>query len=281
MSSERLLAEVVEAARAKLAPRPLVVGLCGPQGSGKSTLAAALIAHFPRSAVLSLDGLYLTRAERQRLADDVHPLFATRGVPGTHDVGQGLAVFDALDRGEAAVLPRFDKAVDDRAPASTWPHLPAGCDLLVFEGWCVGARPQDKASLIRPVNALEEREDPDAIWRTEVNRALGSTYQALFDRIDLLVLLEPPSFETVGGWRIEQEHALRRSRPDAPASMSDAEVARFVAHYERLTRHILEEMPGRADLAVKLDASRRCVSARRCADMVSSDQATSTSMMSF
>ena len=263
VSPERIVADAVAAARANAPSRPIVVGLCGPQGSGKSTIAAALTARVPRSATLSLDDLYLTRVERQALARAVHPLFATRGVPGTHDVALGHAVLDALDRGEPVGLPRFDKAVDDRAPPATWPHLPAGCDLLVFEGWCVGARPQDDAALVRPVNALERIEDADAVWRTAINRALAGAYQSLFGRMDLLVLLEPPSFETVVGWRTEQERALRHARPDAPAGMDDAAVRRFVAHYERLTRHILAEMPARADLTLTLDAERRCVSTRQ------------------
>jgi D-glycerate 3-kinase len=41
--------------------------------------------------------------------------------------------------------------------------------------------------------------------------------------------------------------------------MAKNEVARFVAHYERLTRHILKEMPGRADLVIRLDATRRVI----------------------
>jgi len=32
-------------------------------------------------------------------------------------------------------------------------------------------------------------------------------------------------------------------------------VDRFVMHYERLTRHILAEMPGRADIVLDLDES--------------------------
>jgi D-glycerate 3-kinase len=38
--------------------------------------------------------------------------------------------------------------------------------------------------------------------------------------------------------------------------MSDEEVVRFVAHYERLTRWILSEMPGRADWTITLDENR-------------------------
>jgi D-glycerate 3-kinase len=39
--------------------------------------------------------------------------------------------------------------------------------------------------------------------------------------------------------------------------MSDEEVAVFIQHYERLTRHTLAEMPGRCDVLVSLDADRR------------------------
>jgi D-glycerate 3-kinase len=73
------------------------------QGSGKTTLARALAtaatAQGITTACLSLDDLYLTRAERLELSAKVHPLLATRGVPGTHDVSLGLRVIDALDQG--------------------------------------------------------------------------------------------------------------------------------------------------------------------------------------
>nr|WP_157602713.1 kinase [Sphingomonas sp. PR090111-T3T-6A] len=243
------------------ADRPLVLGLCGAQGSGKSTLAAGLAERFERTAILSLDDLYRTKAERAALARTVHPLFATRGVPGTHDVPLGLATFAALDRGEAAALPRFDKACDDRAPADQWGHAPAGTRLLIFEGWCVGARPEAEEALAAPINALEREEDADGIWRRAVNAALAGDYQRLFARIDRLMLLAAPGFEVVQGWRIEQERALRgRTAPDAPGLMSDAKVARFIQHYERLTRHILTEMPGRADRVARLAADRSLLS---------------------
>lgn len=69
--------------------KPLVVGISGAQGSGKTTLCRFLevlmVEHNQRAATLSIDDLYLTRAERERLGREVHPLLATRGVPGTHD----------------------------------------------------------------------------------------------------------------------------------------------------------------------------------------------------
>jgi D-glycerate 3-kinase len=249
--------ELLDAARPNRT-MPLVLGVCGAQGSGKSTLAAALQERLAlegrAAAVLSLDDFYLTREERARLAREVHPLFATRGVPGTHDVTLALDTLAALDCGDAAPLPRFDKAHDDRESSACWPIAPRNCEVVLFEGWCVGARPQAERALVEPVNALERDEDPDGIWRRAVNAALGEGYARLFARIDALLLLAAPGFDVVYGWRREQEQALRRR---TSTGMDDAALERFVAHYERLTRHILAEMPGRADVTVRLDSERR------------------------
>jgi D-glycerate 3-kinase len=241
--------------------RPFVLGICGAQGSGKSTLSEALAdrmqARGVATAVLSIDDLYRTRAERAALARDVHPLFAVRGVPGTHDVALGLDILAALDAGRAAALPRFDKARDDRAPADAWEAAPGNTALLILEGWCVGARPEAEAALAEPVNDLEREEDADGRWRRAANAALAGDYQALFARIDLLVLLAAPGFEAVRDWRVEQEHGLARTAgAGAQGVMSDAEVERFIRFYERLTRHILAEMPDRADLVIRLGRDR-------------------------
>nr|WP_255586715.1 kinase [Hephaestia mangrovi] len=253
------MAAALERALSK-AKRPLVVGLCGPQGSGKSTLAAAMTRRFDRAVALSLDDLYLTRAERDDLARTVHPLFATRGPPGTHDLELGLATLAALDRGEPVALPRFDKAIDDRVSTGPIDHAPPGCRLVIFEGWCVGATPQSPSALQAPINRLECEEDAAATWRTYANRALAGGYQQLFARIDLLVFLRAPGWHAVLEWRREQEQTLRRSGARGAGLMSDDEIERFVSHYERLTRHMLEEMPARADLVIDLDDQRRCLS---------------------
>lgn len=258
----------IRAALRNLARRPLVLGICGAQGSGKTTLAAHVRrqceARGLAAAVLSLDDLYRTRAERERLARDVHPLLRTRGVPGTHDIGLGLDLLAALERGETAAMPRFDKAADDRAPENEWETAPPGCEVLIVEGWCVGARPQEAGALALPVNELESREDSEGVWRRYANDALAGEYQRLFDRIDRLVLLQAPGFETVYAWRLQQEEELRsRAGPDAPGLMDAEAVARFIQHYERLTRHILEEMPRRADLVVTLGADRSPRSIRK------------------
>lgn len=239
------------------AARPLVIGLCGAQGSGKSTLAGVLAERIEDTVVLSLDDLYMPKARRGR----PHRLLETRGVPGTHDTALGEAVLDAFRAGRPFVLPRFDKATDDRVPEALWPRV-EGARLMIFEGWCVGARPQSAADLARPVNALERDEDADGSWRRFVNTMLDSAYRDLFD-LDALILLAAPGFDVVYQWRRQQEQALAAeiaAGRRTGRAMSDAEVARFIPFYQRLTEHILREMPGRADLVVRLDADRKVIS---------------------
>ena len=243
-------------------PRPLVVGLCGAQGSGKSTLAGDLVARLERAGhrttILSLDDLYRSAAARAALGRSVHPLLAVRGVPGTHDAALGLTLLDRLARHGPVEMPRFDKAIDDRVAPVT---VEAPFDIVLFEGWCVGARPQDVEELAAPVNALETERDPEGIWRRRVNAMLAGPYRALFDRIDRLILLAAPGFDIVHRWRAEQEDGLRARDPGGARLMDAAAIARFIQHYERLTRHILAEMPGRADLTLHLDTNRRVLRA--------------------
>lgn len=240
------------------AGRPFVLGICGSQGSGKSTLSDALAERLTgrglKTAVLSLDDLYLPPESRPVT---IQPLFATRGVPGTHDVKLGLQVMAGLRNGTR--LPRFDKANDQPMAEDLWPEV-TGLDILIFEGWCVGAISQPVADLAEPVNDLERNEDPNGVWRRHVNDALAGPYADLFARIDRLVLLAAPGFEVVQAWRTEQEHALSRMLENegrhGTKVMSDAQILHFIQHYERLTRYILTEMPRRADLTLRLDTNR-------------------------
>ncbi len=244
---------------------PPVIGLCGAQGSGKSTLAGVLARllreGFGRDpVVLSLDDLYLGRAARRALAESVHPLLATRGVPGTHDTALARRVLDALTAGSAIALPAFDKGLDDRVPETRWQRRCRRADLVLFEGWCVGARPEPRDRLARPINRLERQEDPDGRWRRYVNDQLAGAYAGLFARLDRLILLGIPDWASVRRWRWEQEQRL-----PAPRRMNPESLERFLMHYERLTRWIREEMPGRADVVLELDRGHRVARVRVCA----------------
>ena len=241
--------------------RALRVGLSGLQGSGKSTLARQLAAHAAARGlaceVLSLDDFYLGRAARRRLARERHPLFATRGVPGTHDVALLERTLTALDRARAGApvcVPRFDKGRDTRLPPSRWRRVVRAPDLVILEGWCVGVPAQAESALRRPVNALERDEDRDGRWRQLANAALAGSYARLWRRLDALAVLEAPRFEAVARWRAGQERALITR--GAVRAMDAAALRRFVAHFERLSRHALRSLPRIAGLRIVLDAHR-------------------------
>jgi D-glycerate 3-kinase len=240
--------------------RSHVVGICGSQGTGKSTgagvLRILLQAAGLRVAALSIDDLYLPKEARAKLAEEVHPLLATRGPPGTHDVALGGRLLDTLGKPQITAIPRFDKSRDTRSDPSAWEQFQGPADIVLFEGWCVGARPEPPAALADPINDLEKNSDPDGTWRRYVNDALAGPYQDLFGRIEFLVFLKAPSFEVVAGWRKEQEAKLRDKAGSASHVMTDAQIDRFVQFYERLTRFMLAEMPARADALVTLDAHR-------------------------
>ena len=256
---------------------PLIIGLAGAQGSGKSTLAAQLAQRLPfctgalpngagalpdaggSVVAVSLDDFYLSKARRQALAAQIHPLFATRGPPGTHDLPLLLDALLRVRSGRPVSLPVFDKLADDRLPPQHWRHF-ARIDVLILEGWCIGARPQPAALLAEPVNALEAAEDPHALWRTRINQALAGSYARAWAMLDALAFLAAPDWETVPRWRAQQEAGLARAtgRP----GMDSAAIARFCAHYERLTRWQLADTPRHAVLTLQLDGQRRVIGVR-------------------
>lgn len=256
-----LVAHLLQAALRRRRRLP-VLGIAGPQGCGKSTLAAQLVAAAGAQGIdavaISLDDVYLLRRERQQLARDVHPLLATRGPPGSHDIRLGCDTIDALRQllpGQPVPLPRFDKLADTRLPPSRWPRCRRRPGLIVLEGWCLKVPPQAESELAVPVNRLEREEDPDGRWRRWCNTALAG-YAPLWSRIGTTVYLAPPGFEVVPGWRAEQEAAMVAARP-ARGGMDAAALVRFVEHFERVSRHAMHTLPGIAEHVLQLDANRR------------------------
>ncbi len=239
-----------------------VLGIYGAQGTGKTTFAELLSRyltdrHDKTVANISIDDFYYSRAERQQLAADVNPLLATRGPPGTHDVELALATIrrlTALAPGESIRIPRFDKATDDRAPASAWPAVTGPVDLVLLEGWCIGCTRSTPAALAEPLNALERGQDRDGSWRRFVNEAIGE-YQPLFALLNGVVMLKAPSFTAVTDWRHEQESKLRQSgRAAGGRVMTAAELDRFMQLFERVSRKTEAEMEDRADVICYLGA---------------------------
>lgn len=244
---------------------PLIVGMNGAQGAGKSTMARLLACIldqvYGRSTLeCSIDDFYLQRTTRENLAKTVHPLFLTRGVPGTHDLPLLRGTLNDLTQaksGQAVPIPRFNKALDDRFPADEWRQFDGRPDIIILEGWCVGSIAEPESRLQIPVNVLEASEDPQGIWRKTVNDALKNGYADLFSRLDLLIFLAIPDFSNVFEWRSLQEqklvatsHAVKQARV-----LDSKALQRFIQHYERLTRWNLEMLPQKADVTLEVNAS--------------------------
>ena len=238
-----------------------IAGICGAQGSGKTTLAHALEAelarHGKRALTLSLDDFYLPLVDREALSERVHPLCRTRGVPGTHDMALYARMVEALavaGPADETRLPAFSKLDDDRLPEDMWTPYVGRPDILLVEGWCVGARPQAADSHQGPINDLEAMEDTDGIWRRWWQDQLAEDYWPRWRDLDPLVLIRVPGIESDVQSRIRQEAGLAAAEPGKLA-MDEAAIRRFVAHFERLTLHIWEDMPDRAHVLIDRDDS--------------------------
>ena len=246
---EPVVAQIV--AHHNSATQPVLVGINGCQGSGKSTLASYLAMRLTsqaqlQCAVLSLDDFYLTQAKRQLLASQIHPLLATRGVPGTHDCPLMKATLRALKLGQPTRLPRFNKAIDNPYPQEEWPQISQRVDVIIMEGWCWGTPAQSEQELLLAVNELEASQDPNGSWRHYVNRQIQIEYQALYQQMDVHLMLKAPSFDCVMQWRTEQEQKLAqrlRDTDDRSALMNSAQIKQFISYFQRLTEHSLMCQP--------------------------------------
>lgn len=229
------------------------LGISGAQGSGKSTLATLLAQMLDSTfelptSVLSLDDFYKTRAARSELGRQIHPLLQVRGVPGTHDMSWMNEAIADLKAGLDAHVPVFHKASDDRDGERV---ITGRLRILILEGWCWGARAVPERDLEAPVNSLEADQDKDSSWRQYANRCLASEdYQGAFRSADRLVYLAVPDMEAVYRWRLQQEQALG-GRGDHV--MNEEQVREFIMYYERITRRMLSDLPGRADITLYLD----------------------------
>jgi D-glycerate 3-kinase len=258
--------------------RAAVFGINGGQGSGKTTINAFLQVILSRGlgrrvAGLSIDDVYKGYEQRQEMGRTVHPLFAIRSVAGTHDTALAVATLNALmhaEPGSTVAIPRFDKMAKggqgDRLPESEWPRVQGPLDIVIFEGWCVGARPQPPGELAVPVNRREADEDPDATWRRTMNQLLATDYRTLFDRLDDLLVIQVRSMEDVFRNRELQERHLRRRLEEARrrgedtgerGAMSPREVVDFISLYERTTRHMLATLPDLAGLTLYIGDHHR------------------------
>ncbi|KCZ92183.1 hypothetical protein [Hyphomonas johnsonii] len=254
--ADRLLAVATEAVDAGAR----LIFIAGPQGVGKSTAMTTLTAAIPGSVALALDDFYLTRTEREALARDVHPLFATRGPPGTHDMTlltDTLARLMAAGPGDSTRIPAFDKRADDRRAPADWTVVRGAPRVIFVEGWLLGVAADPAAAGAPPLNAVEA-EDPDGTWRAYQEAELAGPYARLWDMADAFIYLDAPGFATVHDWRMEQEETTRGLAPGTLDAARRDWVADFILHYQRLTERLLagHRRPG---TAIAVDRLRRPV----------------------
>ena len=142
--------------------KPYFLGLAGGQGTGKTTTSSIikiiLEKYFKLNVFkISIDDFYKTRKERLNLSKKIHPMLMIRGVPGTHDIRMMLNFFnEAKSKNFKMIkLPNFNKAIDDRFGKKNWYKIKKKPDVIIFEGWCVGAKPELNKTLKRSINSLE------------------------------------------------------------------------------------------------------------------------------
>ena len=245
---------------------PYFICLTGGQGSGKTTMSEFIqlvLTEFckKRTVGFSIDDLYKTQEERKKLADEIHPLCEVRGMPGTHDMSLGFDLLESLSKANNSsktAIPAFNKPLDKHYPKNEWKVFRGKPDFIFFDAWCGGVKPISEDNWDPPINKLEEEMDPKGVWSKWSNQELSGDYQKFFSLIDLLILIRVPSMEHVFQSRWLQEQTLEKntSNPEMLEKiMTQEEVYRFVMHYERLTRHILKDMPNYCDILIDRDES--------------------------
>jgi len=240
-----------------------IIGLSGGQGSGKSTISKILKIILKEifnldTVIFSIDDFYKTLKERKVMSVNVSSLFLTRGVPGTHDT---KLLYNSIKKLKSLkfnklTIPKFDKSIDDRASQSKWQRINKKPNIVIFEGWCVGASPQKKKDIFVPVNTLEKKKDNGRTWRNRVNNELKHNYKKIFRLIDKIIFLKVPSFKHVYKWRLLQEKKLRTTSKGKKI-MTNFQVNNFIMFYERLTKHMLKTLPQKAHSVIKIDNKHR------------------------
>jgi len=240
-----------------------IIGLTGGQGSGKSTISnilkLILKENFNLNTVIfSIDDFYKTLQERKVMSKNVSSLFLTRGVPGTHDTKLILNCIKNLKnlKFKKLMIPKFDKSIDDRVLRNKWQKINKKPNIVIFEGWCIGADPQKRKDLLIPINTLEKKKDIKRIWRNRVNKELKNNYKKIFKLIDKIIFLKVPSFQYVYKWRLLQEKKLKiTSRGNK--TMKDLQIKNFIMFYERITKNMLKTLSQKADTVIKIDNKHR------------------------
>ena len=246
--------------------KPLIIGLAGGQGSGKTTISSILTLILKRYFKLkvckvSIDDFYKTREDRKLLSKTKHDLLMTRGVPGTHDINLLLSFFKNIKSKNFKTLqiPKFNKAIDDRCSKSLWQKIKIKPDVIIFEGWCVGARAQTSSQLKKPINLLEKTHDQDVKWRSYVNKQLKTKYKSLFKQLDELIYLKAKNFNLLRKWRLKQEKKLwfQKKNKNNLKIMSSSDIIDFMQTYQRITQQMFKDAIKSSSIIIDINSKHQ------------------------
>ena len=246
--------------------KPYFVGLAGGQGTGKTTsssLIEIILTKYFKLKVfrISIDDFYKTRKERISLSKRVHPMLLTRGVPGTHDINMMLKFFKKVKskKFKRLKLPTFNKAIDDRYNKKYWYDLKTKPDVIIFEGWCVGAKPEGNNTLNKTINLMEKNKDKKRIWRKYVNQQLKSKYKKLYSQLNCLIYLKAKNFSLLQKWRLKQERKLlvNNKKNSKLKIMNKEDVLSFMQTYQRITQNMFKIMPQYASIIINLNSNHQ------------------------
>ena len=244
--------------------KTLFLGFSGGQGSGKTTVAKILKIilkkFFKREIyVSSIDDFYKTLKDRNEMSHTIHPLFKARGVPGTHDISLVKKFFDFIKKKnfKKFKLPKFDKSMDERLKKKYWSNIKKRPEIVILEGWCVGAKPQSNSIINKSINVLEKYEDKHLIWRKYANEKLKKEYKKLFAMIDHFIFMKIPNFNVVYEWRLLQESKLGKKSHSSKKIMSYNEIKRFIMFYERITLQMIKDLSKSASVVIFLKTNHK------------------------
>ena len=250
--------------------KPYFVGLAGGQGTGKTTVSSLvkiiLEKYFKLKVFkISIDDFYKTRKERNSLSKRIHPMLMTRGVPGTHDINMMLSFFIKTKNKnfKKMILPSFNKAIDDRFSKKYWYKINQKPDVIIFEGWCVGAKAELNKTLKKPFNSMEKINDKKLVWRKYVNLQLRNKYKELYSQLNCMVYLKAKNFNMLQKWRLKQERKLRlkTKKVSSHKIMSKKNVINFMQTYQRITENMFKNTPKYASIVINLNSNHQIKSA--------------------
>tara|TARA_A100001011_G_scaffold392144_1_gene479090 strand:+ start:240 stop:1169 length:930 start_codon:yes stop_codon:yes gene_type:complete len=250
--------------------KPYFVGLAGGQGTGKTTVSSLvkiiLEKYFKLKVFkISIDDFYKTRKERNSLSKRIHPMLMTRGVPGTHDINMMLSFFKKTKNKnfKKMILPSFNKAIDDRFSKKYWYKINQKPDVIIFEGWCVGAKAELNKTLKKPINSMEKINDKKLVWRKYVNLQLRNKYKELYSQLNCMVYLKAKNFNMLQKWRLKQERKLRlkTKKVSSHKIMSKKNVINFMQTYQRITENMFKNTPKYASIVINLNSNHQIKSA--------------------